>query len=588
MPVSPNLATELERNLAELARGLDGEQLAWASGYLAGFGAARGEGIEPSGEAYAGASITVWYGSETGNGRGVAERLASALEGQGHAVELASTADIQPRAIGKLGTLFLVMSTHGDGDPPEDAEALHKFLISERAPRLEQLSFAVFALGDSSYPDFCQTGRELDSRLAELGAKRLIDRVDVDVDFEADEDAWRERVIDVIDARDDAEAPSSPRLKLVQPPKHDRRNPFEAEVLDVAPLTVAPSASHVHHVELALEGSGLSWQPGDSLGLWPRNDPRLVDEIAEITAIDGSASVTRGGETHPASDWLSTRLELTQLTRPFIEAWADLSESGSLRALLDDRDAFERWVRTRQVADVLREAPARVDAATLIGTLRGIAPRLYSIASSPVVVDDEIHLTVARVGGLADDGRLRAGAASWQLTDGVTAGDRLPVYVESNPRFRLPDDGDRPILMIGPGTGVAPFRAFVQHRQAAGATGRNWLVFGNRNRRLDFLYQLEWQRFQRDGALTRLTAAFSRDQAEKIYVQHRLHEHGRDVYDWLEQGAHVYVCGDRRMAEDVHRTLIEIITDHGARTAEQAGEYLESLKREKRYQKDVY
>jgi len=588
MPISPNVASELERSLAPLARDLDSEQLAWASGYLAGLGAAQGERIAPSTEAAPGVAVTVWYGSETGNGRGVAERLARALEEQGHAVDLASTADIQPRAIGKLGTLLLVMSTHGEGDPPEDAEALHKFLMSERAPGLEQLSYAVFALGDSSYPDFCQTGRELDARLSELGAKRLIDRVDVDVDFEADEDAWRARVLDTVRVENDASSITTPRLKLVQRPEHDRRNPFEAEVLDIAPLTVAPSASQVHHVELLVEGSGLSWQPGDSLGVWPRNNSRLVDEIIEIAGIDGDASVTRGSETLPVSDWLTSRLELTQLTRPFIETWADLADSAKLRALLDDRDAFERWVRTRQVADVLRTAPARVDAAALVGALRGIGPRLYSIASSPLVVDDEIHLTVSRVGGLSDEGRLRAGVASWQLTHSMAAGDRLPVYVESNPRFRLPDDGDTPILMIGPGTGVAPFRAFVQQRQASGAKGRNWLVFGNRNRRLDFLYQLEWQRFQRDDALARLTVAFSRDQAEKIYVQHRLREQGRDVYDWLEQGAHVYICGDRGMAVDVHQALLDVIETCGGKTEQQAAAYLDELKQAKRYQKDVY
>lgn len=585
MPVSPAATVELERQLGQLARDLDREQLAWASGYLAGLGAARNGQAAPAGEAAPGSTVTIWYGSETGNGRGVAQRLARALQGRGHAVELASTADIQPRAIGKLGTLMLVVSTHGEGDPPEDAEALHRFLMSERAPRLEHLSYAVFALGDSSYPDFCQTGRELDARLAELGAKRLIDRVDVDVDFEADEDAWRAHVLDSVQQTQSATAP---HLKLVQPPEHDRRNPFVAEVLDVGPLTVAPSPTCVHHVELLMEGSGLEWKPGDSLGIWPSNDRRLVDEIIEVSGIAGDDSVTCGDESLPVVEWLTRRLELTQLTRPFIEAWAGLSDSPLLRALLDDRDGMERWVSSRQVIDVLREAPVRVDATTLIGALRGIGPRLYSIASSPLVVDDEIHLTVARVGGLGGDGRLRAGVASWQLTGAIAPGDRLPVYVEPNPRFRLPEDGDAPILMIGPGTGVAPFRAFVQHRQASGARGLNWLLFGNRHRRLDFLYQLEWQRFQRDGALHRLSVAFSRDQAEKIYVQHRLHEHGREVYDWLEQGAHVYICGDLRMGNDVHQALLNVIAKHGGKTDQQAAEYLDAMKQQRRYQKDVY
>lgn len=606
MAISSAPLQEMEHQLAQWARGLDALQLQWASGYLAGLAAARAEAApaaapmatDAAPQAAVQPTLTIWYGSETGNGRGVAERLARDAKSTGFAVELASTADIQPRSISRLDLLLLVISTHGEGDPPEDAEALHKLIFSDRAPRLGDLGFAVFALGDSSYPDFCQTGREFDRRLEELGAKRLLDRVDVDVDFEPAEDAWRQRVLQHLESELQHAGTSTavaPHLQLIRgaedavPEPVDRRNPFEAEVLEVSPLTVTPSTSPVHHVELLIEGSGLVWQPGDSLGLWPRNDCRLVGEILNATGINASGTVTRGTETLEASDWLERRLELTLLARPFLDAWAGLSESTRLRTIIDDRDRLAEWVATRQVIDVLREFPAEVDAATLIGALRGVAPRLYSIASSPLVAGDEIHLTVKRVGGLDADGRLRAGVASWQLVESVAPGDSVPVYIEANPRFRLPGDPDTPVIMIGPGTGVAPFRAFIQHREAAGATGANWLFFGNRNRRTDFLYQLEWQRFQHQGALDRLSVAFSRDQAERIYVQHRLREQGRDVFDWLERGAHVYVCGDgRRMADDVHRALEDVIVEHGGRTPEQAAEYLEAMKQAKRYQKDVY
>lgn len=605
MAISPTPAIkiqDLEQQLGQWARGLDAQQLQWASGYLAGVAAARTEadpspGATPAAEAVAQPTVTIWYGSETGNGRGVAERLARDAESRGFAVELASTADIQPRSISRLDLLLLVMSTHGEGDPPEDAEALHKLIRSDRAPRLDKLRFAVFALGDSSYPDFCQTGREFDRLLEELGATRLLDRVDVDVDFEPAEDAWREQVLARLDSElepADAATPA-PHLQLIRGAEEtgakpvDRRNPFDAEVLEVSPLTVTPCASPVHHVEILTEGSAMTWQPGDSLGIWPRNDGRLVDEIIEVSGIDAAGAVTRADETLEARHWLERRLELTLLARPFLEAWAGVADSAKLRELITDRDGLAEWVATRQVVDVLRAFPARVDAETLIGTLRGIAPRLYSIASSPLVAEDEIHLTVKRVGGLDSDNRLRAGVASWQLAESVAPGDALPVYVEANPRFRLPDDPDTPIIMIGPGTGVAPFRAFVQHREAAGSKGANWLVFGNRNRRTDFLYQLEWQRFQRQGALDRLSVAFSRDQAEKIYVQHRLCEQGKDIYDWLERGAHVYVCGDgQAMAADVHQALLEVIETHGGKTKEQAAAYLEDMKQAKRYQKDVY
>ncbi|MDT8450242.1 MAG: assimilatory sulfite reductase (NADPH) flavoprotein subunit [Wenzhouxiangellaceae bacterium] len=606
MPVDPaaNLElADLEQQLGQWSQGLNEAQLNWASGYLAGLAAARGPSATVSGAAQpqAGGTVTIWYGSETGNGRGVAERLAREAESKGLSVELASTADVQPRSIAKVGTLLLVMSTHGEGDPPEDAEALHKFIMSGRTPKLDDLKFAVFALGDSSYPDFCQTGRDFDVRLAELGASRMLDRVDVDVDFESTEDAWRERIFEKLDEElpaSEAVPSAAPHLQLIRgkpaAAAFDRRNPFDAEVLEIAPLTVAPSTSPVHHVELLLpadqlQGSGLQWQPGDSLGLWPRHDARLVDEIVQATGIDEATRIERGGETLEARTWLESRLELTQLARPFIEAWAGLAESQRLRTLLDDRGAWADWVGTRQVIDVLREFPAGVDAEALIGALRGIAPRLYSIASSPLVVDDEVHLTVKRVGGIAGDGRLRAGVASWQLTDSVAPGDRVPVYLEANPRFRLPEDPATPMIMIGPGTGVAPFRAFVQQRQAAGAAGENWLFFGARNRETDFLYQLEWQRFQRQGALARLSVAFSRDQADKVYVQHQLREQGRDVHDWLERGAHVYICGDgQRMSADVHQALIDIVAEHGGRSEEQSIEYLEAMKRAKRYQKDVY
>lgn len=601
MGISPAVRQDLEKQLDKWASALDEVQLQWASGYLAGVAAARlgaGEAIaEAAPEAVARPTLTIWYGSETGNGRGVAQRLARDAENRGFAVEIASTADVQPRSISRLGILLLVMSTHGEGDPPEDAEALHKLVHSDRAPRLDELKFAVFALGDSSYPDFCQTGREFDQRLEALGGTRLLDRVDVDVDFEPAEDDWRQRVIQRLETElkpVDSSA-AAPRLQLIRGAENtaarpvDRRNPFEAEVLEVSPLTVAPSTSPVHHVELLVEGSGLEWQPGDSLGMWPRNDSRLVDEILEVSGIDAAASVARGEQTLPVREWLDRRLELTLLARPFLDAWADLSGSAGLRDLIANREALAEWVAARQVVDVLRAFPAQVGAEALIGALRGIAPRLYSIASSPMVAADEVHLTVKRKGGMNADGLLRAGVASWQLTESVSPGDTLPVYVEANPRFRLPEDADTPILMIGPGTGVAPFRAFVQHRQAEGANGRNWLFFGNRNRRTDFLYQLEWQRFQRQGNLHRLSVAFSRDQTEKIYVQHRLREAGREVYDWLEQGAHIYVCGDgQAMAADVHRALVDVIAAHGGKSEDQAAEYLDAMKQAKRYQKDVY
>lgn len=592
MPQAQSIS-ELQRQLTDLADTLDASQLTWASGYLAGLAANAGSVPDTPSQTVEQPVLTIWYGSETGNGRGVAERLATAARGRGYAVDLASLADVQPRRIARIPLLLLVVSTHGEGDPPEDAAAFHKLLTSGRAPRLEGLHFGVFSLGDSSYPDFCQTGRELDEALAGLGARRLLERVDVDVDFEDDEDAWREQALAAVRPLIKADPSPATHLTVVRDSNdsiaaYDRRNPFEAELLESSPLTVAPSNKRVHHVALALDGSRLVHEPGDSLGLWPRNAARLVDEILELTRLDETEPVERNGRTRPLREWLQSGLELTQVVRPFVAAYAERGRISTLIDLLDDRDGFQRWSETRQVVDVLRDFPQDLDAASLVGLLRGLGPRLYSIASSPLVAEDEVHLTVKLQGGDVD-GRLRAGVASWQMIEGSQPGDRLPVYIESNPRFRLPDDPDRPIIMIGPGTGVAPFRAFVEHRQALGHRGKNWLFFGEQNRRTDFLYQLEWQRHLKSGALDRLSVAFSRDQTDKVYVQHRLRERGSEVYAWLEEGAHVYVCGSGQgMAADVHQALIDLIGRHGGNNPEQASAVVDQLQSDKRYQKDVY
>ncbi len=605
MALVPAQQQEIERQLRDLRESLSTEQLLWASGYMAGL-AAVGQPVansavqavaEPAAEASPAQTLTIWYGTETGNSRGVAQRLADSARERGWKVDLAGLDEVQPRRIGKTGVLVLVVATHGEGDPPETAEAFCKFIQSDRAPALNDLNYAVFALGDSSYPDFCQTGRELDERLAGLGATRLLDRVDCDVDFETQEDPWREQVIETLAPLVEPRA-GEPRLQVVgnqtasaasaSVNRHDRRNPFAAELLEVSPLTVAPSHKQVAHVELSLEGSGLAWQPGDSLGLWPENDPRLVENIIKLTGANGDDEIGRDGQRLALGQWLTRHAELTQVVRPFVEAWAGLTESRQLTDLLGDRDAFQAWSHQRQVIDIITEFPARLDAQALAGSLRRIAPRLYSIASSPLTADDEIALTVKLEHIGAEEGR-RLGVASGQLLERARPGDLLPIYIEANERFRLPVDGERPIIMIGPGTGVAPFRAFVEHRQAQGATGASWLFFGEQHRRTDFLYQLEWQRHLRSGALTRLSVAFSRDQADKVYVQHRLREQGRALHAWLEDGAHVYVCGNGQgMAADVHQALVDIVADHGAKSPEQAEEYLAAMKADHRYQKDVY
>src|SRR5699024_1153529 len=543
----------------------------------------------PSPNTTTGKILTIWYGTDTGNARNIATRLADTARANGYAVELSRLDEVKPRSVSKVELLFVVIATHGEGEPPEDSEAFYRFIMSDRAPALNDLEYAVFGLGDSSYPDFCQTSQELDERFAALGGQRLLARVDCDVDFERQEEQWREEALAIV-------APlmtqgTASHLQLVPATtvsQYNRKKPFHAEVLERSLLTVSPSNKQVAHLELLLEGSGLSYEPGDSLGVWVKNDQRVVDEIVTELALDPNTLVLRDNEEKPLNTWLQEELELTQVVRPFLVAWAELAGAESLAALIEDREALQQWVLTRQVADVIKEYPATVTADQLVHSLRRIAPRLYSIASSALVAEDEVHLTVRLEGG-EEGGLLRAGCATWQLLNNVAVGDTLPVYVEPNERFRLPENPEAPILMIGPGTGVAPFRGFLQQRSELGHTGKNWLFFGEQHRRTDFLYQIEWKRYLRDGVLDKLTVAFSRDQEEKIYVQHRLLEHGAQVYQWLEDGAFIYVCGDgQSMANDVHQALIDILTQHGGLQAEAAADYLEALRQQRRYQKDVY
>lgn len=580
---------EIRAHIDGLSQQLATGELMWASGYFAGLAVASGGAVAPAPQAGTSEVLTIWYGTDTGNARGIASRLAEAAQAKGFTVELTRLDEVKPRNINKVKALLLVIATHGEGEPPEDSEAFYRFIMSDRAPALTDLKFAVFGLGDSSYPDFCQTSRELDARFEALGGTRLLGLVDSDVDFETHESTWREQALDKVEPLLGAQTAQQEHLKLVvNAPAYDRQHPFQAEILDRSPLTVSPSNKQVAHLELLLEGSGLSYLPGDSLGIWVRNDKRLVDEVIALIGAEPGTLVTRDKKEQSLEQWLTEDLELTQVVRPFLLAWAELSGSTELAALLEQREALQNWVESRQVPDVIKAYPAKVTPQQLVDSLRRIAPRLYSIASSPLAAEEEVHLTVRLEGGEVD-GDLRAGCATWQLLNNVAVGDTLPVYIEPNDRFRLPEDGNKPVIMVGPGTGVAPFRGFLQHRQELGHEGRNWLFFGEQHKRTDFLYQIEWQRYLRDGVLDKLTVAFSRDQAEKIYVQHRLLEQGAEVYQWLQEGAHFYVCGDGQgMAEDVHQALVDIVIEHGGLTPEAANEYLDTLRQERRYQKDVY
>jgi sulfite reductase (NADPH) flavoprotein alpha-component len=512
-------------------------------------------------------------------------------------------ADYRTRALKEEQDLLVIVSTHGEGDPPQTALGFFEFLESRRAPKLAQTRFAVLGLGDSTYEHYCGAARRVDARLAELGAHRLADRVECDVDYEDAATAWIQAIVaeltpseqpDVADGRS-AAGPrngAAPRngTAPAPPPAFDKRNPFPAAVLDNIVLTGRESTKETRHLELSLEASGLRYQPGDALGVVARNDPALVEALLEHLALSPEAPVTVKKEPMSLGEALTSALEITVATPRFLEQWAQLSGAAELGALCaaDQAKARVAFLREHHVLDIVHRFPAPgITADQLLGGLRPLQPRLYSLASSLAAAPDEAHLTVSTVRYALHDME-RTGVASGHLAGLIAEDATVPVYVQANEHFHLPDD-DTPVLMVGAGTGVAPYRAFMQEREARGAHGRSWLFFGERNFRSDFLYQVEWQDLLKRGVLSRLDLAFSRDAAPKTYVQHRLRQQGRDVYAWLQDGAWLYVCGDAtHMAPDVHAALVDVVAEHGGHDRDTAEEYLATLKRDRRYRLDVY
>ena len=578
--------------LARLADGMDSSALLWASGYLAGMARTLPVPSLAPVAAVAAQPATIVYGSQTGNAKRAAEALLAKLQAANLPVRLLR-ADAYPlRELADETLLYVVVSTQGDGDPPDDARGFLEFVEGRRAPALKKLKFAVLALGDSSYPQFCAIGRRIDQRLQALGGERIAECADADLDIETVSTPWTETVARIAA---DVLKPAAP-LATVTPLRplaaavtpYSRAKPFAASVLANQRITFGAGGKDVRHLELALDGAGLAYEPGDALGLWPRNPEPLVDAVLQATALDGDTAVRIGEEERSLRAWLLDKRELTRLARPFVAAQAERSGDADLQRLLAPEHAgnFQRLLATLQPIDLLQQQRADWDAESLVAALRPLQPRLYSIASSRKVVGDEAHLTVAHV-EYDLDGQTRWGAASHQLATRAE-GDALPVYIEANERFRLPADSSRDIIMIGAGTGVAPFRGFVQERAALGGSGRNWLFFGAPHQRSDFLYQLEWQRALKDGQLDRIDLAFSRDSAPKTYVQQRIGEQARTLYDWLQGGAHLYVCGATAMGKDVHAALIDALSAHNGGDRDAANEYLDTLARDGRYARDLY
>lgn len=584
-------------------------QRTWLSGFIAalqGTAAAAAVAASPQASAAAAVSapvvsapkeVTVLYGSQTGNGHGLSKKLSKKLEEVGLQVTMSSMSDFKPNNLKKLQNLLIIVSTHGEGEPPDNAIPFYEFLHGKRAPQVENLQYSVLALGDTSYEFFCQTGKDFDKRLEELGGKRLTPRVDCDVDFDESAAEWMNQVLLSLNeagaGSSAVEHVSAVALTDSTESEYSRSNPFQAEILENLNLNGRGSDRETRHIEISLEGSNLQYEPGDSLGIYPENHPQLVDDlIAEMGwNADEAVVVNKSGEARTLRDALLRHYEITVLTKPLIEQAAKLSGSEGLRKLLEPghEQELRAYIEERDLLDLVQDyGLQQVAASDFVSILRKIPARLYSIASSSKAFPDEVHVTVRTVRYEAH-GRNRYGVCSVQLAERLEAGDSLPVYIQHNPNFKLPDNPDTPIIMIGPGTGVAPFRAFLGEREETGAEGKSWLFYGDQHFTTDFLYQIEWQRWLKDGVLTRMDVAFSRDTDKKVYVQHRMLENSKELYQWLQEGACVYVCGDeKKMAHDVHSALGSILEQEGGMSPEEAAEYLTLMQQQKRYQRDVY
>jgi len=576
--------------LNELLPKLTLEQKIWLNGYLSAPQATQEAIVETTPEANQPTkTMTILYGSQTGNSQGLAEKYASALKTQNVDVTVSSLGKFKASNLKKITNLLLIVSTHGEGDPPDQAIQFYEFLHSKRAPKLEHLQYSVLALGDSSYEFFCKTGKDLDEQFAKLGATRIVPRIDCDVDYDDAAAQWfstvQQEFLKQATAISVTSTQSDEKLGATT---YSRKNPFYAEVLENINLNGRGSNKETRHLELSIEGANFLFEPGDSIGIQPENSEQLVHALLVALKFDPVTEVTVFDEIMSLKNALQKKLEITVLSKPVLEKINVYTNHNQFSKLFEEPNAWKDYAKGRDLLDVVEEfAPFTWSAQQFVEILRKIPSRLYSIASSQLANNDEVHLTISKV-SYETNGRQRFGVCSGSVAE-LQIGDTLPIYVHKNPNFRLPEQKETPIIMIGAGTGIAPYRAFLEEREELGVEGKAWLIFGDRHFVTDFLYQTDWQRWLASGTLSQMHIAFSRDTDKKIYVQHKLEENAASFYEWLEQGATIYVCGDKKsMAADVDATIHRIIERQGQKTTEQAKAFVKELKQQKRYQRDVY
>lgn len=609
-PFTEGQATQIN----ELLQTLTPEQKVWLSGYLvanqqltSGTSETQGSQIgaiskdtetmlqqnEPTIQPEKRA-ITLLYGSETGNAQGLAEIFEERLSNIGHNVTLKAMDEFKPKNLKNVEDLFIITSTQGEGDPPDNAAELHEFIHGRKAPKLEGVRFSVLALGDQTYEFFCQTGRDFDKKLEELGAERLYERVDCDVDYEEDAEKWMANVINTIDSAPEgtqSEQVVSETIKSAKEKKYSKANPYQAEVLENINLNGRGSNKETRHIEFLLDNFGEEYEVGDCLVVLPQNDPALVELLISTLGWDpgDQIQISEDGDTILLEEALTSYFEITKLTKPLLQNAAAYFDNEALEDKVQDSEWIQNYIEGRDFIDLLNDfPPEELEPEDLYQILRKLPPREYSISSSYQSLPDEVHITVGAV-RYNTHGRDRSGVCSVQFAERIQPGDTVPIYLKRNPNFKFPKDGDTPVIMIGPGTGIAPFRAHMQEREEYGYKGNTWLFFGDQHFTTDFLYQTEWQEWLKDGVLEKMNVAFSRDTDQKVYVQHRIAEHSKEFNEWIEKGASIYICGDEKnMAKDVHQAIRNVLVKEQNLTEEDAESYLKQMKKDKRYQRDVY
>jgi sulfite reductase (NADPH) flavoprotein alpha-component len=584
-----------EPELLDRLSTLPDQDLRWLSGFCLGLARSKPDvnSVTTLAESVSIPKSLILYASQSGNAQSIAESLQEKLKTKNISSDLKSADQLKLKQLKDYSQLFMIASTHGEGDAPDSSIELLELIQSNKAPNLSHIKHAVLSLGDSSYEFFCQTGKDFEQAFLNLNSTGIIQRLDCDLDFEEHAEQW---VIDVINHLERLVPVTINNLSTTVTPlssatihpiiTYDKRTPYQARLLTQQKITAQGSSKDTYHLELSIENSGIQYSVGDSLGVWATNESKLINQVLTLTALEAEQKLVYKNESYGLATLLREKLELTQISRKLLVDYNVIAENSELEKMLESN--VQSYIEQHQFVDLLIDYPAEITAQQLVALLNPLKPRLYSIASSQLESEDEVHLTINAVSSENTNG-IRQGNASNYLIHRLKEEEHVAIYIDPNPNFRLPED-HKNIILIGPGTGIAPFRAFLQQRDASEASGNNWLFFGNPNFNSDFLYQNEFKQYLTKGLLTKLDLAFSRDQQDKIYVQDRLLENAAEVWQWLEKDeASIYVCGDiKKMAKDVEQTLLTIIEAEGKKSPEQAKEYLRLLRKNKRYQRDVY